>query len=573
MVSYEQFLTTDPLDNYEDSEKYKSFLPKLEKYRKSLENALLPEYKIELPDSIENLIKTQFNPLNYLYKSNLLNEKEFAITDSTARLLLKKIALGELTSVEVFKAFAKRATIAHQFTNCAMDMFMEEGLERAKFLDEYLSKNGKTVGPLHGLPISLKEQIGFKNRITHASFVSLIDNVPSEHALTNQILEDLGVVFYIRTTQPQTIMHLDSQNNFLGLSRNPHNLSLSSGGSSSGEGSVVGFGGSPLGIGTDIGGSIRVPAAYSGCYGLRPTTKRLSLAGGVSAGAGQESVLAVQGPLARSIDDIELFMDIYINHGQPWIKDASVVPMPWRKVESPKPDTLKVAILYDDGLVKPTPPVIRGLQQVADKLSKAGAKVVEFKPIETRLAYETVNKMFTCDGNNAQRRLLSASGEPLAKLTRWTLNRGEGAKPLTITENRALNVIREQIKNKYNAYLVKNDIDFIISPSYNNVAPKSEHVYNWSYTSIFNLIDFPTLAFQTGLFQDPNIDQWNESHKTYKYRDNLEELELENYNPQDFVGAPIGLQLTGRRYFDEEVVAAGKTITDVLGVNVFDTYQ
>lgn len=570
-ISYEQFLTKDPI-KYEDKEKFAAYIPKIEAYRKKLAEAVLPEYSIDLPDSIDKLIATQFNPLKFLYDSKALTEAEFKITDSSATDLLPKIAKGELTAVEVFKAYAKRATICHQFTNCAMELFVDEGLERAKFLDEYYAKNGKTIGPLHGLPISLKEHINYKGKVTHAAFVSLIDNLTPNHGVTNKILEDLGAVFYVRTNEPQTLMHLDSNNNITGLSKNPFNLLLSSGGSSSGEGSIVGFGGSSIGIGSDIGGSIRGPAAFSGCIGLRPTSKRVSLSGCVSGGAGQESVPAVQGPMTRSVDDIDLWMDIYINQGKPWEYDCSTLPMPWRKVETPLPESLTIAVMYDDGLVKPTPPIQRGLKETVDKLKAAGVKVVEFKPIKTQLAYDTVHTMYTCDGNYLQGKLLSDSGEPITKLTQWSLNYGKGAAALSVRENRELNSTRDQLKQEYTDYLNENKVDFILSPVYNNVAPQSEGVYNWSYTSLFNILDLPTLAFQTGLFQDPKIDQWDASHANYEYRSDLEKLELQSYKPEDFVGAPIGLQLSGRRYFDEEVVAAGKTIVDILKADLFNLY-
>lgn len=570
-VSYKQFLTTDPIE-YENKETFAAYVPKIEAYRKKLADAVLPEYSIELPDSVDKLIETQFNPLKYIYDSKALTEAEFKITDSSATDLLPKIAKGELTAVEVFKAYAKRATICHQFTNCAMELFVDEGLERAKFLDDYYAKNGKTIGPLHGLPISLKEHIGYKGKVTHAAFVSLIDNVTTEHATSATILENLGAVFYVRTNEPQTLMHLDSNNNITGLSKNPFNLLLSSGGSSSGEGSIVGFGGSSIGIGSDIGGSIRGPASFSGCIGLRPTSKRVALGGCVSAGAGQESVPAVQGPMTRSVDDIDLWMDVYINEGKPWELDCNTLPMPWRKVAAPKPESLTIAVMYDDGLVKPTPPIQRGLKETVEKLKAAGVKIVEFKPIETKLAYETVHKMYTCDGNYLLGKLIADSGEPVLKLTQWSLNYGEGATALSVSENRQLNSTRDGLKQLYTDYLNENKIDFILSPVYNNVAPKSEEVYNWSYTSLFNILDLPTLAFQTGLFQDPKIDKWDASHASYQYRSDLEKLELEGYNPDDFVGAPIGLQLSGRRYFDEEVVAAGKTIVDVIKADLFNLY-
>lgn len=573
MVAYTDFLTTDKCDNYEDPEKFKKYVPKLEAYRQKLADNILPEYSTELPASPSELAHKQLNAVKYLHDEKLLTPQEFAITDSSATTIVQKVAAGKWSSVDVFKAFAKRATIAHQFTNCALDLFPQEGLERAQYLDEYYATHGKTVGPLHGLPISLKEQMNFKGKSTHASYVALIDNVPEKHGVTVQLLEDLGAVFFVRTNQPQTMMHLCSNNNFIGITKCPYNLALTSGGSSSGEGAIVSFGGTPMGIGSDIGGSIRGPAAFSGCFGLRPTTHRISKVGGVSSGAGQESVPAVEGPMARTVDDIELLMDAYINHGKPWATDCTVVRMPWRTVEQPQPESLTVAIMYDDGIVKPTPPIARGLREIAAKLTAAGVTVVEFKPIKTQLARDTVHKMYNCDGNYMQRKLLSDSGEPLLKLTKWSMNFGDGSKVYTVAENRQLNVIRDQLKQEYTDWLNKNQVDLLISPAYSNVAPRPEEIYNWSYTSLFNIIDLPTLTIQTGLFQDPAVDKWDESHASYAFRSDLEKLELDNYDPEKFVGAPIGVQLSGRRYEDEEVVAAGKTIVDILGVDLLNLYK
>lgn len=574
MVVYTDLMVTDPLDNYEDSAKYNAeFVPKLEKYRKDLASGILPEYAAELPAPVQELTEAQFNSVKYLREKKLLTPVEFEITDSLVVTITQNIASGKWSSVEVFKAFAKRATIAHQFTNCALDLFPEEGLQRAEYLDEYFKKNGKTIGPLHGLPVSLKEQMNYKGKITHGGYVSMINNVPSKHAVTTQILEDLGAVFFVRTNQPQTLMHLDGDNNFIGHSKCPYNLALTSGGSSSGEGAIVAFGGTPLGIGSDIGGSIRGPAAFGGCVGLRPTTNRFSKVGGVSSGSGQESVPAVEGPMTRSVDDIDFLMDVYINQGKPWVADCTTYPLPWKKVAKPEPKDLTIAIMYDDGIVKPTPPIARALKIVAEKLAAAGAKVVTFEPIDTQLAKDTVDKMYSCDGNYMQRKLLADSGEPLTKLTKWALNFGDGAKVYDVAENRKLNVIRDRLKQQYTDYLNENNVDFIISPTYSNVAPRPEEIYNWSYTSLFNILDLPTLVVQTGLFQDPAVDKWDAAHENYQYRSDVEKLELENYVPEKFIGAPIGLQISGRRYFDEDVVAAGKTIVDILDVDLFKLYK
>lgn len=550
---------------YEDKSKYAAYEPKLTKYRADLAANVLSEYLIKVPSTAEEREKSQFNAVQYLYAEKLLSPEEFVITDSSIGALLENIASGKWLSVQVFKAFAKRATIAHQLLNCALELFPKEGLERAETLDQYLKENGRTIGPLHGLPVSLKEQMNFKGKITHGGYVSKIDNVPSAHGASVQVLENLGCVFYIRTTQPQTLMHLDSNNNFIGLAKNPYNSALTPGGSSSGEGAVVGFGGLALGIGSDIGGSIRGPAAFSGCVGLRPTLFRFSKSGGVSSGAGQESVPAVQGPLARSVQDIELLMDAFVNKGRPWEIDATCVPMAWRKVPVPEPKKLTVAVVYDDLIVKPTPPILRGLKHTVEKLKAAGVKVVEFTPIEAALAKETVLKMYNCDGNFKQRELLASSGEPLMHLTKWALNYGDGETVYEVKDNRVLNATRDDLRQKWTDYMVQNKVDVILLPVYNNVAPQHETAYNWSYTLIYNILDFPSLTVQTGLFQDPKVDTWTAPTP----RNKVEELEHSLYDPLKFVGAPIAVQLAGRRYFDEDVVAAGRLVERILGVDLF----
>lgn len=567
-VTFDLFFKTHNWSDYEDSEKYeRDWVALIDTYRTKLASAIPSEHTCKLSGSIQELVESQFNALAYLYDAKLLSPSNFEITDTSLVELARDISAKKLTSVRVFEAFAKRAVLAHQFTNCFADLFLDEGLERAKFLDQYLSENGKPIGPLHGIPISVKEQINYRGKVTHAGYVSKLTNVTPQHGVTIQILENLGAVIYGRTNQPQTMMHLDSNNNITGLTRNPYNLSLSPGGSSSGEGALVSFGGSCVGVGTDIGGLIRAPAAFSGCHGFRPTSKRISTAGSVSACAGQESVLPVAGPLARLVQDIEFWMKAYINNGKPWELDGTLVMAPWREVSAPQLSSLTIGVVYDDGIVRITPPIRRGMDFAIEKLKAAGAKVVDFKALHTQLAMDTVNKMYACDGNYKQRELLAASGEPLTKLTRWSLNFGDSSRMYDATQNRELNVARDWLRTVYTQHLVNHKIDFVLSPVSHNVAPQPERAYNWSYTALWNLLDFPSLAFQTGLYQDPSIDVWGEVE--YKCRNALEELESQEYDPKLYVGAPIALQLTGRRYYDEEVIAAAKSIVEQLNVDLF----
>lgn len=103
------------------------------------------------------------NALDFIRSSSLLSHGELETTETAdAKVLLQKLATQELSSVEVVTAFSKRAALAHQLTICCTEMFFDEALEQARELDEYLEKNGRTVGPLHGLPVSIKDQFDIK---------------------------------------------------------------------------------------------------------------------------------------------------------------------------------------------------------------------------------------------------------------------------------------------------------------------------------------------------------------------------------------------------------------------------
>lgn len=174
-----------------------------------------------------------------------------------------------------------------------------------------------------------------------------VDNIAQEDALLVELLKKAGAVFHVRTNQPQSLMHLDCTNNITGTTVNPHNRKLSPGGSSGGEGASMGFKCAPLGIGTDIGGSIRAPAAFNGAYGFRPTATRMPYEGVILAGDGQESIKCVIGPLASSsVEDLELLMKSVLDQ-EPWDRETSLVAMPWRDV--PKKKDFTVGVLWDDG--------------------------------------------------------------------------------------------------------------------------------------------------------------------------------------------------------------------------------
>ncbi|KAG5645707.1 hypothetical protein DXG03_005402 [Asterophora parasitica] len=317
----------------------------------------------------------QLNVIDFPESSGLLSSREIEITNTHVDGLLERLASAQWSAVEVATAFAKRAIIAHQLTNCLTEIFIERALTRAAELDAHLKATGKVVGPLHGLPISLKDQIGVKGIESTMGYVAWIGKYAERDAVLVDALTALGAVFYVKTNVPQTLMFGETSNNVFGRTVNPYNRSLTSGGSSGGEGALVG---APVGVGSDIGGSIRIPSAFSGTYGFRPTTGRIPYGYSANSLVGQDSLSSVLGPLANSIGGIKSFVQGVISQ-QTWLRDPTVIRKKWdedayRLAEHGAGKQLVFAVIWNNGHVVPHPPVIRGLEITKAALIAAGHK-------------------------------------------------------------------------------------------------------------------------------------------------------------------------------------------------------
>ncbi|TKW57723.1 putative amidase [Colletotrichum tanaceti] len=456
-------------------------------------------------------------------------------------------------------------------TNFATEILAGEALETAQELDAYYQETGQLRGPLHGIPVSVKEHIGMGGHITHAGFVSKVTNVPLEDALSIRILKKAGAVIHVRTNQPQSLMHLDCNNNITGATRNPHNLLCSPGGSSGGEGVSVGARCSVIGVGSDIGGSIRVPAAFNGCYGLRPTALRVPSLGNVGITSGQESIRGVVGPLGQSVDDLGLFMSTMLG-AEPWDIETALVPVPWREVGIG--NDITIGVMLDDGhvhhyslpprvlhvVVKPHPPVLRALCAVMGKLKEAGINVVDWKAYDHARGWDIVSALYFPQGPKPYLDTFAESGEPTLALTQHAFNFSR-PEPLSVAENWDLNYKREAYRREYHALMKRLGVDLILCPAYVGAGVLQGGAEYWNYTAIWNVLDQPAAILPSGLRVDKSVDRLDEG---YEPRNPDDEKEWRAYDPELFDGMPICLQLVGRRFQDEEVLQAAKLVDQVL---------
>ncbi|KAF2102446.1 putative glutamyl-tRNA amidotransferase subunit A [Rhizodiscina lignyota] len=501
----------------------------------------------QIPDLPSNV------PLNASsVPGTVLKENEIRITESSTEDLLSQLSTGHLTAVEVTNAFLRRAGIAHKLVNCITEVLPDRALERAEYLDEYLAAHKKPIGPLHGLPISVKEHIAMKGLDLNAAFVSWVGRVAKKDALILTILWEAGAVFYARTTEPQLLMHLETSSNLYGETVCGFNRNLTSGGSSGGEGALIGMRGSCLGIGTDIGGSIRNPAANNGLWGFKPTSHRLPLVGCSAPALGQEHIAPAIGPISTTLGGIKIFMKTLID-AKPWLSDPSLLPFAWRDrfdwLANGGERKVKIAVLWDDDIVRPHPPVLRALKEVTERLRHVdGVELVDWKPYKHDVAWDIISALYYCDGGKEDEEVLAESGEPWRPLSTWVIKDNPNVKERHIRETWDLQIKRDVYREEYNS--LWGDVDVILSPVGPGAAPPLNCARYWQYTAQWNLLDIPSLVFPVTSV-DPAVDV---KESDYVPRNEKDKYNYDLYEPELYRDAPICLQLSGCRYEDEKVV-------------------
>lgn len=440
-----------------------------------------------------------------------LSKEEIEITETDAVGIVEKISAGTWTAEEVTGAFCHRASLAHQLTNCLHETFFDAAIEDAKRLDKYYAQHKAPIGPLHGLPISLKDQFHVKGVETSMGYIGWIGTfmgrkgTGQEKVFESEMVKELralGAVLYCKTSVPHTLMTGETVNNIIGYTTNPKNRNLSCGGSSGGEGALIALRGSPAGFGTDIGGSIRIPAAFNGLYGLRPSSGRLPYEGMANSMDGQNSVLSVVGPLSHSVGSLRLLVKSLLTQ-EPWLHDPLVHELPWREDQEKEildlADTTKLAfgVMKHDGSITPHPPVQRAMDIAVKTLEKLGHKIIEWKPPNHKRGQAIIGKVYTYDGGEDLHRSLALAGEPMASQVQNLY----GSKPTgqaNASDISANNVAKREYQKEYLEYWnstkdlagTGRPVDSFIMPLAPFAAARPNRYTYLGYSSIINLLDY-----------------------------------------------------------------------------------
>ncbi|EEA26818.1 acetamidase, putative [Talaromyces marneffei ATCC 18224] len=527
--------------------------------KRSIQGSLIPaEWRLASVPPVGEVADV----LEYIRKCNLLSAGELSITEtSDVNTLLHKLASRQLSSLEVTKAFAKRAMLAHQLTNCCTEIFLEDAFDRARQLDDYLEQTGELIGPLHGLPVSIKDLFDVKGVDSCIGWVGLTNKPATQDGNAAATLRRLGAVLYVKTNVPQSMMMSDSYNHVFGQCVSTLNRNLISGGSSGGESSLVSARGSILGIGTDVGGSIRIPANLCGIYGLSPSTGRQPYE---RSGLRQDVIRSVAGPMAMSLSTVEKYMEA-LPAARPWEIDHQVTPIPWQTELCTTTKRLRIGYVIDDGVVKVQPPVARAVEEVIQALREAGHEVFEWDASSHAHAYQLWEKAILSDGGAACRRLCELSGEPLIE----GMLVGKPHNILTTSQTHQLIADKYAYETQYLRRWASASLDALIMPITPWVGYKPQtwvksHQYV-GYTSISNLLDYPALAIPVTKADRTKDDRsLDKEWMTYQPRNKSDEFNHQQYDIDLIHGAPVGVQVITPKLQEEKCIAVAKVIEESL---------
>ncbi|KAI4241118.1 MAG: hypothetical protein L6R40_004757 [Gallowayella cf. fulva] len=447
------------------------------------------------------------------------------------------------TAVEVAKAYCKGAAVAQQINNCLHEIMFDDAMQTARELDQYYEESGHVKGPLHGLPISLKDQFHVKGYDTTMGYVGWIgthegSSDPAKvHKVNSQVVEELlslGAVLYCKviTSLPQT---LSAKQRF----------------------------------------KLSVEAQSDSALILNP---------------GQDTHASSVGVMGTSVGALKLIMASMLST-EPWTRDPNVVKMPWNddiegwtlakanpSWSADKSWALKFGMFWTDGVVTPHPPVRRALRLVHDVLKQTGQKVrdsifharaehpacVVIGIFIAHLATQRIHGAFlAADGSHDVHRQLDLSGEPLVPQLRNVFQLRD---PLPLLEYQDLTLEGKAYNEAYSDYWNSTDnedgrmVDAFVMPVAPHAAVISGKYYHNAYTESINLLDYSAVVIPVTT-ADKSLDKFDHDYEPLNEKDRKN---WEAYDPETYDGAPVGLQIVARKWEEEKVWAIAKIVDDYL---------
>jgi amidase len=425
------------------------------------------------------------------------------LLSESATAMARRIRAREFSAVELLEAHLAQIARLNPTLNALIQLDAEGAYATARAADAALAA-GRALAPLHGVPFTVKDWIDAAGLRCTGVEPQFRERVPLADASVVARMRQAGAVLLGKT-------NVLEDNALFGRTNNPYNPAYSPTGSSSGEAALIAAGGSPLGLGSDSGGSIRQPAHACGVAGLKPTTGRVPLTGHFPFISALNDPRTVIGPLARHVEDLALALAII--GGEDW-RDPSVIPMPlgdWRAV---RPGELRVAWYTHHADAEPTPEVAAACRQVAELFSAAGARVVEAVPPLMGEVYSLTQRYW--------RRPEPTSPEA------WGADEATELSSLEVEQHLA---DWDRFRRAMIAWMA--DYDLVLTPAAEQPArPHGTPAGRITYTLTYSLTGWPAVVVRAGTLQDE---------------------------------MPIGVQLVARPWRDDVALSAGALVERELG--------
>lgn len=500
--------------------------------------------------------------------------------------IIHAVQTSSLSPVDVLLAYGKRTIQAQAQTNCLTEVMIGEA--------EKWAHTAIRSGPLAGVPVSLKDMMAVKGYDSSLGYSAFTNAPVSNDAPIVRLLHDAGAIPYVKTNVPITLFSYESANDVFGVTENPHKKGYSPGGSSGGESALLAFGGSRIGIGSDVGGSVRVPAHYSGIYAIKSSTQRFPKSGNAAPGPGQDGIVGSHSPMAKTLEDLETFWRAVLQM-KPWEYDHSVINLPWRKVQLPQDRPIRWGVLWDDGVVAPSPACLRALKMVTEVLAKHGHEIVTLKSpcpyeglqIASQFLFADGGKFFSKPFHSFETNsagmvpALRAMRLPrfIMKIYAWYLRHicrdpiyaglVENFHEKTVEEYCKLIVQREDYRTRWfrvwrgvqaRGSLGDNGIDFILTvPNALPAVPHGGMRHGWKacgYAILFNLLDY-----SAGVMPITRVNGTTDKlPSSFRARNAIERNNYRMYDAEAMDGLPVGVQVVGRRLDEEWVLESMKLI-------------
>jgi amidase len=457
---------------------------------------------------------------------------------ASATELARAIRTKEVSSEEVVNAYLERIEKVNPKLNAVVQLTADAARAQAREADAALAR-GRIKGPLHGVPITIKDNIETVGVICTGGTKGRASFVPTEDAVVVTRMRTAGAIILGKTNLPELGLAFETENLVYGRTNNPYDLSRTPGGSSGGEAAIIAAGGSPLGLGNDYGGSVRLPSHFCGIAGIKPTAGRVPRAGLFmwSHSPGRDMLLQV-GPMARFVEDLILTLPIIA--GVDW-RDPSVVPMPLGDPKKVDVKSLRAAYYTDNGIVSPTPETVKVVQKTVEVLSNVGMIVEEDCPegIEQTLSIWSGILASGLDSGAAVEKLFQMIGT--TEMHPWMQGVLKFCREVAVTTSQFAGLMLQwgRFCSSMLSFMEKHDV--IICPVCAFPAPPHGASYDpektpiwspFSYTMTYNLTGWPGVVVRAGT------------------------------SPE---GLPIGLQVVARPWRDDVALAVAQHIETVSG--------